>query len=89
MLATPEWDLGLLDGHMTALGSETGLPLQSTLTTPINKLWKKGSLNKVKDIHDRHPRPENTMMYKTKLNDTICHNDALCKPQMLIPMHGM
>jgi hypothetical protein len=71
ILQQPEWDLNLILEHEAALGTDVGPALNPRLTVHLNKLWKKGSTNRIKDLHDKHPRPEGTTLFKTSLNEHI------------------
>jgi hypothetical protein len=71
LLKEPEWDLTALDAHLAAFGSDTGPALHPTLNSHVNNLWKKGTGNKIKDIHEKYPRPSGCQLFRTSLNDSI------------------
>jgi hypothetical protein len=71
ILQQPEWDLTLLMEHEAALGTDVGPAFNPRLTTHLNKLWRKGSTNKTKELHDKHPRPEGSTLFKTSLNEHL------------------
>jgi hypothetical protein len=86
MLAQPEWDLAMLEEREAALGSETGPSVNPRLTTHVNTIWKRGSLNRVKELHDKHPRPVGVNLYKTTLNENIAGPlNAAPSPQAKFP----
>jgi hypothetical protein len=71
MLAQPEWDLTALNQQIADFGSDDGPAIHATLTTHLNAVWKKGSANKIKEIHEKHALPAGCHMYRAALNESI------------------
>jgi hypothetical protein len=71
MLAQPEWDLTALKQQMLEFGSDAGPAVHTTLTSHLNAVWQKGSANKMKELHEKHPLPAGCHMFRAALNDSI------------------